>query len=103
MQFPTTDTTIGKPHQRHPQLVRGVEAAGADRTLVVRVKMDLDEVPRLIGRLYEIVDRFEQLFPGRKFTPDGHLVGSIGEVIAANLHDLELLPPRAEASSGPLG
>ncbi len=65
--------------------------------------MHLDEVPRLIGRLYDIVDRLEELFPGRKFTPDGHLVGSIGEVIAANLYDLELLPPRAEASSGPLG
>ena len=47
--------------------------------------MHLDEVPRLIGRLYDIVDRLEELFPGRKFTPDGHLVGSIGEVIAALL------------------
>ncbi len=65
--------------------------------------MDLDEVPRLIGRLYDIVDRLEELFPGRKFTPDGHLIGSIGEVIAANLYGLELLPPRAEASSGRLG
>ncbi len=62
--------------------------------------MDLDEVPRLIGCLYDIVDRLEELFPGRKFTPDGHLVGSIGEVIAANLYGLELVPPRAEASPG---
>ena len=30
------------------------------------------------------------LFPGRKFTLDGHLVGSIGEVIAAYMFDLDL-------------
>ncbi len=62
--------------------------------------MRLDEVPRLVGRLYDIVDRLEELFPGRKFTPDGHLVGSIGEVIAANLYGWELLPPRARSFIG---
>lgn len=30
---------------------------------------------------------------GRPFSPDGHLVGSIGEVIAAELLDLTLMPP----------
>jgi len=42
------------------------------------------------------VGELEGLFPGRKFTPDGHLVGSIGEVLAAHLYDLELLPASAE-------
>lgn len=32
----------------------------------------------------------EKLYPGRKFTPDGHLVGSIGEVIAAKALGLTL-------------
>jgi hypothetical protein len=32
----------------------------------------------------------EKLYPGRKFTPDGHLVGSIGEVIAAEHFGLTL-------------
>ena len=41
------------------------------------------EVGSLLGDLYRIVDRLEGLFPGRKFTPDGHLVGSIGEAHAA--------------------
>ena len=50
------------------------------------------EVPELLGDLYEIVDRLESLFPGRKFTPDGHLVGSIGEIVAAHMFDLRLLP-----------
>ena len=57
---------------------------------------ELDEIPILIGKLYEIVDRLQELFPGRKFTPDGHLVGSIGEVIAAHRYGLELLPGVAE-------
>ena len=50
------------------------------------------EVGGLLASLYRIVDRLELLFPGRKFTPDGHLVGSIGEVIAARMFGLELLP-----------
>ena len=53
------------------------------------------EVGDLIASLYRIVDRLEVLFPGRKFTPDGHLVGSIGEVIAARMFGLELLPASA--------
>ena len=43
------------------------------------------EVGELLASLYRIVERLEVLFPGRKFTPDGHLVGSIGEVIAARM------------------
>ena len=51
----------------------------------------VDAVPGLIGELYGLVSRLEGLFPGRRFTPDGHLVGSIGEVIAAHRYGLELL------------
>ena len=51
----------------------------------------VDQVPALVGQLYELVAQFELLFPGRRFTPDGHLVGSIGEVIAAHRYGLELL------------
>lgn len=50
------------------------------------------QIPGLVQELYRIVRRFEELFPGRKFTPDGHLVGSIGEALAAYAYDLELLP-----------
>ena len=55
------------------------------------------EIPRLIREMYEIVERLETLFPGRRFTLDGHLVGSIGEVLAAHYYGLELLPASAEA------
>ncbi len=61
------------------------------------------EVGELLASLYDIVDRLEALFPGRKFTPDGHLVGSIGEVICARLFRLELLPasaPDHDATTG---
>lgn len=57
----------------------------------------VESVPNLVARLYEIVSEFERLFPGRRFTPDGHLVGSIGEVIAAHRYGLTL---RAHSSQG---
>jgi hypothetical protein len=44
----------------------------------------------LIQQLYAIVDELESLYPGRRFTPDGHLVGSIGEVYAAENYGLKL-------------
>lgn len=49
-----------------------------------------DEVPALVQALYGIVHRLEELFPGRRFTLDGHLVGSIGEVVAAHRYGLTL-------------
>jgi len=48
------------------------------------------EVPGLVARLYAVVDELELIAPGRHFTPDGHLVGSIGEVLAAYAFDLDL-------------
>lgn len=45
-----------------------------------------------IKELYKITNELENSYPGRKFTIDGHLVGSIGEVIVAEHYGLELLP-----------
>lgn len=56
---------------------------------------DWREIGELFASLYGIVDRLEALFPGRKFTPDGHLMGSIGEVLAARMFGLKLLPASA--------
>ncbi len=67
-------------------------AAEGDRVTVVDRSTEISE---LLATLYKVVDRLELLFPGRKFTPDGHLVGSIGEVLAARLFGLELLPASA--------
>ena len=45
-----------------------------------------------IKELYKITNELEKEYPGRKFTIDGHLVGSIGEVIVAEHYGLTLLP-----------
>ena len=45
-----------------------------------------------IKELYRITNELESNYPGRKFTIDGHLVGSIGEVIVAEQYGLTLLP-----------
>ena len=45
-----------------------------------------------IKELYKITNELENSYPGRKFTIDGHLVGSIGEVIVAEHYGLDLLP-----------
>jgi len=54
------------------------------------VTSSIREVPALIAQLYRTVRELNKLFPNRPFTPDGHLVGSIGEVIAAHTYDLTL-------------
>ena len=51
--------------------------------------MDLSEK---IRNLYAIVNDLETAYPGRRFTLDGHMIGSIGEVIAAEAFGLDLLP-----------
>jgi hypothetical protein len=49
-------------------------------------------LPSPVAKIYEAVAELEATFPGRKFTPDGHLVGSLGEVIAAEELKLTLHP-----------
>lgn len=53
--------------------------------------MDREKFPLLVRQLYSIVDELEQMFPGRHFTPDGHLVGSLGEELVSHHYGLELL------------
>lgn len=45
-----------------------------------------------IRKIYEVVAELSALFPGRRFTPDGHMVGSLGEAIAAIDYGVELFP-----------
>ena len=49
-------------------------------------------LPKPVADIYRAVEQLEKLYPGRKFTPDGHLVGSIGEVIASEALGLTLYP-----------
>jgi len=48
-------------------------------------------LPAPVADIYKAVSALEMKY-GRKFTPDGHLVGSIGEVIAKEAFELELYP-----------
>ena len=50
------------------------------------------KLPPPVAAIYQAVEELSATYPGRKFTPDGHLVGSIGEVIAAEALGLELYP-----------
>jgi hypothetical protein len=54
--------------------------------------MPLDEkrFPELIRELYAVVDQLELMFPGRPFTPDGHMVGSLAECFAEYYYGLKL-------------
>lgn len=53
--------------------------------------MDPIRFPNLMAELYGLVTELEQMFQ-RPFTPDGHMVGSIGEALAAHYYGLTLLP-----------
>lgn len=55
-----------------------------------------DQAAEKIKELYEISAELERLFPGRHYTPDGHMIGSIGEALAASYYGLELFPASAE-------
>jgi hypothetical protein len=44
----------------------------------------------LVEQLVDVVNTIEELHPGRKFTLDGHLVGSIGEAAAEALFAITL-------------
>src|SRR5450432_3350811 len=50
------------------------------------------KLPSPVAAIYRAVAELEAQYPTRKFTPDGHLVGSIGEVIAAEKLGLNLYP-----------
>ncbi|MGA2962048.1 MAG: hypothetical protein ABSD96_10265 [Candidatus Korobacteraceae bacterium] len=49
-------------------------------------------LPAPVAAIYKAVRELEARYPGRRFTPDGVLVGSIGEVIAAEAFNLTLYP-----------
>lgn len=61
-----------------------IEQAGKDKITM--------KLPKEFQEIYKLTEALEKKYPGRKFTPDGHLVGSVGEVIAARKFELELTP-----------
>lgn len=55
------------------------------------IKIDHDKLQALVKGLYATVRELERMFPGRHFTPDGHMVGSLGECLVADAYGLELV------------
>lgn len=52
--------------------------------------IDHDKFRTLVKQLYATVNELETMLPGRHFTPDGHMVGSLGECMVADAYNLEL-------------
>ncbi len=52
--------------------------------------LDVKRFPELIRELYRVVGELGAMFPGRPFTPDGHLVGSLAECFAEYYYGLNL-------------
>ncbi len=69
--------------------VKTAEAARTETHANRRVRL-----PEPVATIYRAVAELEEQYKAykRKFTPDGHLVGSIGEVIAAEALGLTLYP-----------
>ena len=52
--------------------------------------MNAVAIQRLVPELFRVIAELEAATPGRHFTPDGHLIRSIGEVTAADRYGLTL-------------
>ena len=50
------------------------------------------KLPKPVTAIYRAVEELSRAYPGRHFTPDGHLIGSIGEVVARETFGFELYP-----------
>lgn len=55
-----------------------------------------DLVAEKIQKLYRISHELEEMFPGRHYTPDGHMIGSIGEALATSCYGLTLFEASAQ-------
>ena len=53
-----------------------------------------------ISELLTIVNELEEKYPGRKFSLDGHLLGSIGEVLASYYYGIILYPNSTKTHDG---
>ena len=62
--------------------------------------MNEQRFPELVRAIYAAVSELEAMFPGRKFTPDGHMVGSLGEALAAHHYRVQLHGASFECHDG---
>ena len=67
---------------------------------IVYSEEKMDKIKEKVQTMISIVAELEKEFPGRHFTLDGHLVGSIGEVMAAYFYGIELYRAGVEKHDG---
>ena len=60
----------------------------------------IKEMINIYINMIQNVERLEELFPSRKFTLDGHLIGSMGEAIANNCYGINLDKPSNKSFDG---
>ena len=63
---------------------------------------DREFIKQKLAELLKIVNELQARFPDRKFTLDGHLIGSIGEVLARYYYGIELAPTGTKRHGGTL-
>ena len=63
---------------------------------------DREFIKQKLAELLKIVNELQARFPDRKFTLDGHLIGSIGEVLARYYYGIELAPTGTKRHDGTL-
>lgn len=68
--------------------------------LITYSKEKMEIIRNKVQDLIMIVSELETEFPGRHFTIDGHLFGSIGEVMAAYYYGIDLYDPSVEKHDG---
>ena len=68
----------------------------AQTTKAGRKNPATSRVVKEVEAIYRAVESLTKRF-GRKFTPDGILVGTLGEVLAEEKYDLKLLPQKTKA------
>lgn len=67
------------------------DRTGLDSKRLAELRSTMRELAKMVQHLEQLADELGA--PGRSFTLDGHLVGSVGELIAAEQYDLRLEKP----------
>ena len=70
------------------------------RSLADELEASSPSIDSLVRVQFAVTEAFEMLEPNRPWTPDGHLVGSIGEVYARDHYAIDLDTPSAERHDG---
>ncbi|MHC4661594.1 MAG: DUF6998 domain-containing protein [Planctomycetota bacterium] len=65
----------------------------------MRDSLDMKKFWNIIRKIFKLTDELEKM-TGRAFTPDGHFVGSCGEVLAREVYGVNLLKPSTKGRDG---